>query len=243
MVTLTIDGQEIQAEEGAAVLEVARREGIEIPSLCYHDSVSSAGACRLCMVEVVRNKRTRLVASCQYLVEEGLVVESRSPRVQNIRKVAMELLLARCPDSRPIQDLARGMGIEATDLDPEDKDCILCGLCVRVCREIAGVSAISFVSRGSLREVAPPFGEASEDCIGCGSCAHVCPTGTIKIEDVGDTRVMHNWKTEFKLRQCKVCGSHFAPEAQLEHLSKVLDLPEEHFEACQDCRIAAAEDV
>lgn len=95
MVTLTIDGQEIQAKEDATILEVAREKGIEIPTLCYHDSVSSAGACRLCMVEVTRDSRTRLVASCLYPVEEGLIVKSDSPRVRNIRKTVMELLLAR----------------------------------------------------------------------------------------------------------------------------------------------------
>ena len=243
MVTLTIDGQEIQAKEGATLLEVAREKGIEIPTLCYHDSVSSAGACRLCIVEATKGKRTRLVASCLYPVEEGLIVKTASQKVMNVRRTAMELFLARCPNSKPIQDLARSMGVETTDFDVEDEDCILCGLCVRVCQEIAGVSAISLVSRGTDRRVAPPFEEASIDCIGCGSCAHVCPTGCIKIEDVGDTRTIHNWKTEFKLRQCKECGKYLATEAQLEYLSKTLDLPKEQFELCQACRVKAVESV
>ena len=243
MVTLTIDGQEIQAEEGATILEVARQEGIEIPTLCYHEAVSPAGVCRLCMVEITKDTRSRLVASCLYPAEEGLEVKSHSERVMNIRKTVMELLLARCPNSKPIQDLARSMGIETTDFDLEDMDCILCGLCVRVCEEIAGVSAISLVSRGTQRKVAPPFDEPSEDCIGCGSCARVCPTGTIKIEDVGDTRIIHNWKVEFKLKQCKVCGNYFAPQAQLDYLRKTLDLPEEHFELCQNCRVKTVDDA
>ena len=243
MVTFTIDGQEIQAKEDATILEVAREKGIEIPTLCYHDSVSPAGACRLCMVEVTRDSRIRLVASCLYPVEEGLIVKSDSPRVRNIRKTVMELLLARCPNSKPIQDMARSMGVETTDLDLEDEDCILCGLCVRVCQEIAGVSAISLTGRGTERKVAPPFEEVSEDCIGCGSCAHVCPTECIKVEDVGDTRTIQNWKAEFKLRQCAECGKYFAPEAQLDYLSKTLDLPKENFELCQGCRVKAAQDV
>ncbi len=243
MVSLTIDGQEIQAREGASILEVAREMGIEIPGLCYHESVPSAGACRLCMVEVTKGSRTKLAASCLYPVEEGLTVTTDSPRVLNIRKTAMELLLARCPNSGPIQELARSMGITKTEFELEDEDCILCGLCVRVCQDIAGVSAISLVSRGTQRKVAPPFEEASETCIGCGSCAHVCPTGTIKIEDVGDTRTIHNWKTEFKLKQCKDCSRYFAPEAQLAHLGKTLDLPEEHFTLCQDCRVKTLESI
>ena len=228
MVSLTIDGQKTQAKEGATILEAAREMGIEIPGLCYHESVPSAGACRLCIVEVTKGSRTRLAASCLYPAEEGLIVTSDSPRVMNVRKTAMELLLARCPNSRPIQDLAGSMGITKTDFELENEDCILCGLCVRVCQDIAGVSAISLVSRGAQRKVAPPFEEASETCIGCGSCAHVCPTGTIRIEDVGDTRIIHNWNTEFKLKQCGDCSRYFAPEAQLAYLAKTLDLPEEH---------------
>ena len=243
MVTLSIDGREIQAEEGATILEVARENGIEIPALCYHESVSSAGACRLCMVEITKDSRTRLVASCLYPVEKGLIVKTDSQKVMNIRRTAMELLLARCPNSKPIQGLARTMGIETTEFNPENEDCILCGLCVRVCQEIAGVSAISLASRGTKRKVAPPFEEPSDVCIGCGSCAYVCPTNTIKIEDVGDTRIIHNWKTEFKLRQCKVCGKYFAPEAQLNYLAKTLNLPQENFECCLDCRVKTIEDV
>jgi len=243
MVSLTIDGKNIQAREGLPILEVAREEGIEIPSLCFHESVPSAGACRLCMVEVTKNGWSKMVASCIYPVEEGLVVTSDSPKVINVRKTAMELLLARCPNSKPIQDLAKSMGITKTEFELENEDCILCGLCVRVCQDIAGVSAISLVSRGTQRKVAPPFEEASDICIGCGSCAHVCPTDAIKIEDVGDTRIIHNWQMKFKLKQCKDCGRHFAPEAQLAHMAKVLDLPEEHFERCQECRVKTLEDV
>ncbi len=243
MVSFTIDGQEIQAREGTPLIEAAREQGIEIPSLCYHESVPSAGACRLCVVEVTKNGRTKLVASCLYPAEEGLMVTSDSPRVMNVRKTAMELLLARCPNSKPIQDLAGSMGITKTDFDLENEDCILCGLCVRVCQDIAGVSAISLVSRGVDRKVAPPFEEASEVCIGCGSCAQVCPTGAIKIEDEGDTRTIHNWKTKFKLKQCRDCDRPFAPEAQLAHLGKTLDLPEEHFLLCQDCRTKTLEDM
>jgi NADH dehydrogenase/NADH:ubiquinone oxidoreductase subunit G len=237
MVNLWIDDHEVKAKEGSTILEVAREKGIHIPTLCHHDAVSSVGACRLCMVEISKNARSRLVTSCLYPVEEGLVVKTNTERVINLRRVIIELLLARCPNVKVIQDLARELGVQRTEFELEDKDCILCGLCVRVCGEIVGVSAISLVNRGNKREAATPFYEASNSCIGCGSCAYVCPTGCIKVEDVGDKRIIPRWKAEFKLKKCRVCGNYFAPEAQLDYLRRELELPEEEFEVCPNCRV------
>ena len=107
MVTLTIDGREVQAEEKATLLEAARENNIYIPALCSHEEVVPYGACRLCLVEVVTRGRERLVASCLYPVEDGLVVKTNSERVMANRKMIMELLLARCPDVPVIQDLAK----------------------------------------------------------------------------------------------------------------------------------------
>jgi len=178
MVTFTIDGREIQAEEGQTVLEAAADNNIYIPSLCYHEAVSPYGACRLCMVEVVSRGRERLVASCLYPVEDGLVVKTDTPRVRNVRRMVIEFLLSRCPDSEVIQDLATKLGIDGTRFKPEEGNhkCILCALCTRVCEEIVGVSAISLVNRGVDRQMATPFYCFSEACIACGSCAFVCPT-------------------------------------------------------------------
>ncbi|MFC2017336.1 2Fe-2S iron-sulfur cluster-binding protein [Chloroflexota bacterium] len=238
MVTLTIDGQHIQAEEGAMILDVARDNNIYIPSLCSHESVTPYGACRLCLVEVAKNGREKLVASCLYPVEEGLVVKTDSERIANNRRMIMELLLARCPNSKVIQDLAGQLGADKTSFNLEDNNCILCTLCVRVCEEVVGVSAISLVSRGVNREMATPFYEPSEACIGCGSCAYVCPTEAIRVEDVGDTRTvsMPNCRTEFKLRKCKTCGNYWAPERQLDYIIKKLDLTPEIFDNCPNCR-------
>lgn len=240
MVTLTIDGREVEAKEGSTILEVAREQGIYIPTLCYHDAVSPAAACRLCVVEISTNGRSRLVASCLYPVEEQLVVRTDVERVTNVRRMVVELLLARCPNVKAVQDLAREFGLEETGFVLGDEQCILCGLCVRICEEIVGVSAISLVNRGTKREVATPFYEASSVCIGCGSCAYVCPTGCIKVEDIGDTRVIRKWRAEFRLRKCRLCDEYFAPEAQLEYLRKKLDLPEEEFEICPHCRVIGA---
>jgi len=242
MVTLTIDGREIQAEEGMMILDVARDNNIYIPSLCSNEGVAPYGACRLCTVEITTaGGRERLVASCLYPVEEGLVVRTNSERIANNRKMLMKLLLARCPNLEVVQDMARQLGVEETPFKLEDKKCILCGLCVRVCREIVGVSAISLVNRGINRQMATPFYAQSDACIGCGSCAYVCPVDAIKMEDIGNTRAItfpnpKMDKIEFKLKKCKVCGKYWAPEKQIEYIAKISGTPLEEYDTCPDCR-------
>lgn len=239
MVSLTIDGHRFEAEEGQTILEVARKNGIEIPTLCHHDAVDPYGACRLCIVEVSRGGRTRIVASCLYPVEEGLEVKTNSARVLNNRKMLLELLLAKCSKNPVVKSLAVQMGVSSTFVREkylEDHDCIVCGLCVRVCEQVVGVSAISLVSRGVNKHPAPPFHEPAVDCIGCGSCYYICPTGAIKMEDKGDTRIIHNWKVELKLKKCKLCGNYWAPEKQLEYIAQKWNLPEGFFDVCPTCR-------
>ena len=144
-ITLEIDGREVKAEEETTILEAAKSVGIDIPTLCYHPALSPMGACRLCSVEIISKGRSRIVTSCNYPIEEGLVVNTKSPDVIEIRKMTSELLLARCPNVKLIQDLAREYGVEKPRFILEDEKCILCGLCARICEERIGVSAINFV--------------------------------------------------------------------------------------------------
>jgi bidirectional [NiFe] hydrogenase diaphorase subunit len=238
MVKLTINGQKIQAEEGTTILEAARENNIYIPTLCHHEEVTPYGACRLCTVEVTKNGRQRLVASCLYEVAEGIKVTTDSERISTNRQMLMELLLARCPNNKAVQDLARKLGVAKTSFKLDDNDCMLCALCVRVCQEVVGVSAISLVNRGVDRAMATPYFEDSNVCIGCGSCAYVCPVDAIKFEDVGDTRriTWPNNKMEFKLKKCSSCGRYFAPQAQLDYIIKKAGLAPDAFDKCPDCR-------
>ena len=155
------------------------------------------------------------------------------------RRMLLELLLARCSKNKVIKELASGMGIEQPVVRSkylEDNDCIVCGLCVRTCEQVVGVTAISLVNRGITKEPASPFLEPAGDCIGCGSCYYVCPTDAIKMEDKDGVRRIYNWKVEFKLQKCKVCGNYWAPEKQLAYIRKKWGLPDDFFDVCPTCR-------
>ena len=183
MATLIIDGQKVQAEEGQTILEVARQAGIEIPTLCYHPLLEPYGACRLCVVEVIRRGRSRIETSCTYPAGDGLEVKTRSPAIIEARKVVLGLLLSRCPNVPVIQDLAREYGVTEPPfpVDDPDEKCILCGLCVRTCHELVKADVLNFSQSGVERRVGPPFLEKTRQCIGCGACTIMCPTGAIEI--------------------------------------------------------------
>ncbi|MCI0468748.1 MAG: 2Fe-2S iron-sulfur cluster-binding protein [Nitrospirae bacterium] len=184
LVRFKINGQDVVGERGETILDVARRYGIKIPTLCYHSSVSAFGGCRLCVVEVTQRNRTQLHPSCIFPVSNGIIVNTDTERVLKARKMLLELLMARCPDVGLLKDMAEEMGLKKTrfKLRANPDKCILCGLCVRVCEEKIGASAIGFSQRGLHREIGTPFMELSDSCTGCGECAKICPTEAITIE-------------------------------------------------------------
>ena len=175
MIALTINGLEVSVEEGTTLLEAARFYGFPIPTLCHMEGLSPYGACRLCVVEIGQGPKARLVSSCTYPTEQGLKVRTASVRVLRARRMVLELLLASCPQSKTIQDLASAHGIRQQRFRQEYEDCILCGLCVRMCAEQMMAKAIGFRGRGDQRSVGTPFDVRSEVCRLCGGCLYVCP--------------------------------------------------------------------
>jgi NADH dehydrogenase/NADH:ubiquinone oxidoreductase subunit G len=201
MIHLTIDGQAVEFEKTITLLEAAKELGIKIPTLCYNEYIEPYGGCRLCLVEVALEQapeRTRLMPSCCTNIADGQIVQTASDNVLDAQRFMIELYLARSPESEELQQIARDLGVadNPEELEPvgrylltrtepaSDTNCILCGLCVRVCAEITERHALSFTTRGMGRQVAPPFRRYAETCIGCRSCAYVCPTNTITIEEV-----------------------------------------------------------
>jgi NADH dehydrogenase/NADH:ubiquinone oxidoreductase subunit G len=239
MLNLTVNGKHVAVTAQATVLQAVRAAGVELPTLCHHDGLAPYGVCRLCMVALDGPQRA-LVAACVHPVEEGLVVETEAPDAIAARRLALEFLLSRCPQSEVIRQMAAEYGLSGSRFgEPEPEKtgelCVLCGLCVRVCHEAIGANAISFIGRGVDRRVGAPFEVNAEACIGCGACAEICPTGAVQIEDRGNMRYLHTWNTVVALQACPGCGAYFAPKpmALLEEL-----LPETAgaWQLCPDCR-------
>lgn len=182
MINLTIDGLDVQVEEGSSLLDAARFYGIEIPTLCHHDGLTDYGACRLCVVEIGKGENAKLVSSCTYPAEKGLFVRTNSKRVVEARKMLVELLLAMCPSSKTIQDLAAAMEVKQVRFKVEHNDCILCGLCVRMCAEQMDAKAIGFVNRGKDRKITTPFDIKSDVCRTCGACMYICPACELRCQ-------------------------------------------------------------
>jgi len=177
-ISLLIDGKKIEAKEGITVIQAAEKAGIKIPNLCHDERLKPFGACRFCMVEVEKNGRKKLVASCCYPVEEGLVVNTKTEEVQKIRKILAEMLLSLAPSGSHVE-IARELGIKESrfkQVENPEAPCNLCGLCVRYCAEIKKNNAVCFVGRGVNRTVTL-VPSASDECLSCRECFNICDAG------------------------------------------------------------------
>jgi NADH dehydrogenase/NADH:ubiquinone oxidoreductase subunit G len=179
-IIIQVDGKEVKAAEGMTVLEAAQGAGIFIPTLCHHEKLEPYGACRICTVEAEVRGWTKLVAACLYPVEPGLIVRTRSEKVDKIRKMILEFLLAHAPNSPQLQELAEEYGADGDRFEKESLFCILCGLCERYCAEVKKKNAIGFINNGARREIAFIPEIAARECGNCKECFPLCPTSYLQ---------------------------------------------------------------
>ncbi|MBN2534679.1 MAG: (2Fe-2S)-binding protein [Spirochaetales bacterium] len=241
--TIKIDGKKISLAKGSTVLEGAKMLGIFIPTLCYHEALPPRGNCRLCIVEMSIVKRGRtyswIDASCVYPVEDGLIVQTDTPKVRRERKLILELLLSRAPDSDVLNKLAVEYDADKNRFvssDNGDSNCILCGLCVDVCNNLMHSSGIGTAFRGINKKVVSPFNITQEVCTGCLACISVCPTGAIKARFEGENLNIETWNVKLKMLKCHSCGKPFYPGVYVDMLKDKVTMAEELLKKCPECR-------
>ncbi len=234
-IDITIDGKLCGCNRGEYLFDIAKRNGIFIPTLCRHDGLEPRGACRICIVEVVVKGRSKVVTSCIYPVEGPCEVFTNSDSIREQRAVILMLLQARAPKAEAIAQLAAGYdaAVPASFIILDAEKCILCGLCVQACDSL-GTGAISTVLRGTEKKVSTPYDKPSADCIGCCSCVQVCPTECIEWMQTGTTRSI--WGRTFELVACERCGEIIGTREELAYARKTAEAGAAELPLCGSCR-------
>jgi len=228
-ITLTIDDRQVKGEEGDTVLDICKASGIYVPTLCHKDGLSDVAACRICVVEIERERR--VMPACTYPARDGLVVKTHTEKLERYRRLILELILSEhehnclvCEKNGncELQNLVYQYGIDEISfpvnklLEPIDDSsevisrdpnkCILCGRCVRACAEITCQGILNFASRGSktiiVADLSWPLGKSS--CVACGACVQACPTGALT-EKLAQFQG-RSWEFRKVQTTCPYCG-------------------------------------
>jgi NADH dehydrogenase/NADH:ubiquinone oxidoreductase subunit G len=179
-IALQIDGKEVRVSPGTTLLQACQQAGIPVPTFCHHEKLIPYGGCRLCIVEAEINGKTQLACSCVFPAEQGLVVRTRTEKIDRIRRTLLELLLAHAPDSPQLKELATEYGADANRFEKESSFCVHCGLCVRYCREVKKAHALGFIERGPRKEISFIPQIAARECPDCKECFPLCPTSYLQ---------------------------------------------------------------
>ena len=179
-IQMQIDGKKVETQKGMTVLTAANQAGIDIPTLCHHEKLAPFGGCRLCIVEAKRGNWNQLIVSCVYPAEDGLEIQTRSEKVDRVRKTLLELLMAHAPDSEQLKELAKEYGADRDRFEKETSFCVHCGLCVRYCAEVKQKNAVGFIDRGVRKEISFVPQVASVECHDCKECFPLCPTSYLQ---------------------------------------------------------------
>jgi NADH dehydrogenase/NADH:ubiquinone oxidoreductase subunit G len=237
-IKITVNGKALEVAYDTPLIQACRDAGAEVPTLCSNDNIPPYGVCRVCSVEVNEGRRTRVVPSCVYTVRREISVQTDTDRIHRHRAMLLNLLLARCPGEKVVQDLAAQYGVTKPHprFHRKNDDCILCGLCVQTCRNLVGVAAIGFEGRGFARRVAAPFDRENPVCIACGACAHICPTQCIDFGEADGKRWLKKWRRETDMLVCEKCGNFWLPDAVAHVVGEPMGIDPKTMTVCPNCR-------